>query len=265
MNTYSIDFAAGTTTSDWSFDSAELVIASSNGATQTSWSTIGNGGTLVFEAEDSTSVQVKINATAGTNRQFDGDVENTFSITESGTADIQNITIDATVAEYIITFNTTGALSDGNWALTVEATTQLVLSSINFDFGDYTDALSQFDGGVDGANFPITVPYTLTNVPLNTSPAAPGSVSDTYVSGANAGGPYAPTGKGSNWTGNYEFTNIANSNSIQTDSIEVTDLNGNLYDAGSLSSFFYTIDTSYSPPGGFEEEADEGGGEYSFG
>ena len=260
INSYTLDLDAGGTTADWTFDSAEIGTNSHSSVSQTSWTPGANGGTLVFDAEDGVSVQVKINATAGNNLQFDGDAAGgAFSITQSGTADIQNITTDATSGEYIITFNTSGSLSSLAWALTVEAVTEVIVSStMGIIFDDYIDNASRFAGGVDGANFPVTVSYTLTNVPSGISPAGPGAIDDGIVSGTPTSMLPPPGGsqKAQVWTGTYTWSLIGTSVGTESNNLTVPLFGGGAYDVQGTEDFFYI--TTPSTIGDPEEELGDG-------
>jgi hypothetical protein len=104
--------------------------------------------------------------------------------------------------------------------------------------------LDQFDTQPTAyTNFPLTVTvgYTLTNVPAGTSPVAPDSVSDNFVSGTNTTGPqlnssFSEEGGGT-WSGTMTFTQTASPISSQYNGLSLS-IGGNTSGSG---SFFYEL------------------------
>jgi hypothetical protein len=104
--------------------------------------------------------------------------------------------------------------------------------------------LDQFDTQPTAyTNFPlpVTVGYTLTNVPAGTSPVAPDSVSDNFVSGTNTTGPqlnssFSEEGGGT-WSGTMTFTQTASPISSQYNGLSLS-IGGNTSGSG---SFFYEL------------------------
>ena len=104
--------------------------------------------------------------------------------------------------------------------------------------------LDQFDTVTTAyTNFPLTVAvgYTLTNVPVGTSPVAPDSVSDTFVSGTNTSGPQLITQfseeGGGTWGGTMTFTQTASPISSQYNGLPLS-IGGSTSGSG---SFFYEL------------------------
>ncbi len=114
--------------------------------------------------------------------------------------------------------------------------------------------LDQFDTATAAyTNFPqtVTVGYTLTNVPAGTSPVAPDSVSDNFVSGTNTTGPqitsqFSEEGGGT-WGGTMTFTQTASPISSQYNGLPLS-IGGNTSGSG---SFFYELSVGGGGKGTF--------------
>lgn len=178
-NTYNLNINEGNSNPNWNISSAEIV----SGATETSWTSVGNGGQLIFETLDGSAVQVKVSATAETGREFVAGSNGAFSVTQSGTQEIQDITTNATTADYIISFNTTGALTPpygsttGTWTITVEAVTQAlpVTGEADYYYGEtLNDVCAAMDYYVNGTGSLPAGTGQVTAVEVN-----PGTVSPT--------------------------------------------------------------------------------------
>ena len=143
---YTLNLTEGSSTgSNWATDSASIVIANSNGATQTSVSYGIPTSVLVFDAFANTEVQIEINASVVSGRVFDADP---WTITSSPSASIISQSISLTSMGATAVFNiTVGASLTINADIEAQTSVAQLSGTANYQAGSDLDGACNGTGG----------------------------------------------------------------------------------------------------------------------
>ena len=158
---YTLNLTEGSSTgSNWATDSASIVIANSNGATQTSVSYGIPTSVLVFESLANTEVQIEINASVASGRVFDADP---WTITSSPSASIVSQSISLTSMGATAVFNiTVGASLTINADIEAQTSVAQLSGTANYQVGpDLNGACNGTGGGA--TMIPVNVNVGATN------------------------------------------------------------------------------------------------------